>query len=182
MQRLIIPAKSVSFCGTHQTLVQGGHDNKIEHEYARVSCGRYKKRLNQQSSTVSGLYRILGVDRLLAEEEQFCPATTLILVDLEGLPRDNTKGPLNMRSSTDSLYQARKRAPPRRKGKNLVVNKSNNKHHKMHRQLANPSGQPAGEHSRDYSRVNSVEKDEKRYAHLESPKRSACLRRMILWR
>ena len=36
----------------------------------------------------------------MAEEEQFSSATTLRLVDLEGLPRDNTIGALNMRSSS----------------------------------------------------------------------------------
>ena len=38
--------------------------------------------------TVSGLYRILGVDWLLTEQEQFSSATTLRFLD--GLPQDNT--------------------------------------------------------------------------------------------
>ena len=50
--------------------------------------------LNGHDPTVSGLYRTAGVDWFLAEEEQFGSATTLRLVDLEVLPRDNTMGPL----------------------------------------------------------------------------------------
>ena len=53
--------------------------------------------LNGVDPIVSGLYRIPGVDWLLAEEEQFSSATTLQLADLEGLLGDNTMGPLNTR-------------------------------------------------------------------------------------
>ena len=56
-----------------------------------------KKMRNGHDPTVSGLYRIAGVDWSLAEEEQFSSATTLRLVDLEGLPRYNTMGPRNRR-------------------------------------------------------------------------------------
>ena len=59
-----------------------------------------EKTLKRNEHTVSSLYRIAGVDRLLAEEEQFSAATTLRLADLEGLPRDNTMGSLNTRSLT----------------------------------------------------------------------------------
>ena len=130
-----------------------------------------KKLLNGQDPTVSGLYRISGVDWLLAEEEQLSSATTLRLVDLEGLRRDNTMRPLITRSLRDVRQQARERAPPSRKGKFLVENKPNNKHHKMCRQIVSkPPGQQAGDCSRDYPRMKSDEGDEKRYAHLESPK------------
>ena len=53
--------------------------------------------------TVSGLYRIPGVDWLLVEQEQFSSAITLRFVDLDGLPQDNTFGPLNTRSLTTSV-------------------------------------------------------------------------------
>ena len=128
-----------------------------------------KKMLNGHGPMVSRLY-IAAVDWLLAEEEQFSSATTLRLVDLEGLPRDNTMRPLNTRSLTDVHHQMRERAPPNRKGKFLVEKKPNNKHHKMYKQFAKPPGQSADEYSREYPRVNSVEGDKKRYAHLESPK------------
>ena len=82
-----------------------------------------KKKLNGHDPTVSGLYRIAGVNWLLAEEEQFSCTTTLRLVDLEGLPRDNTMGPLNTKSLTDARHQVRKRAQPNPIGNFLVENK-----------------------------------------------------------
>ena len=56
---------------------------------------------------VSGLYRIPGLDWLLAEQEQFSSATTLMFVDFDGSPQDNTFGPLNTRSLTDFCRRAR---------------------------------------------------------------------------
>ena len=53
-----------------------------------------------ESPTVSRLYRIPGVDWLLAEQEKFSSSTSLRHVDLNGLPHDNTFGPLNTRSLT----------------------------------------------------------------------------------
>ena len=73
-----------------------------------------KKMLDGHDPTVPGLYRKAGVDWLLAEEEQFSSASTLRLADLEGLPRDNTMGPLNTRLLADVSHQVRERAPPTR--------------------------------------------------------------------
>ena len=61
--------------------------------------------LNGVDPTVSGLHRIAGVGWLFSEEEQFSSSTALQLVDLEGLPGDNTVGPLNTRSMTDVRHQ-----------------------------------------------------------------------------
>ena len=119
--------------------------------------------------TVTRLYRIPGVDWLLAEQEQFSSATTLRFVDLDGLPQDNTFVPLNTRYLTDVRRRARELTPPARKGKFLVENKPNNKHHKMYRQFSKPSGQAPGEYSRDYPRAPSVEGDNRRYEGLKAP-------------
>ena len=54
-----------------------------------------------EDPTVSRLYRIPGVDWLLAEQEQFSSTTTLRHADLIGLPQDNAFRPLNTRSLTD---------------------------------------------------------------------------------
>ena len=118
--------------------------------------------------TVSGLYRIPGVDWPLAEQEQFSSATTLRFVDLDGLPQDNTFGPLNTRSLTDVRRRARELTPPAQKGKFLAENRPGNKHHKLYRQLAKPPGQAPGEYSRDYPRATSVEEDDRRYAGLKA--------------
>ena len=100
------------------------------------------------------LYRIPGVDWLLAEQEHFSSATTLRYVDLNGLPQDNTFGPLNTRSLTDVRQRVRELTPPARKGKILTENKPNNNHQKMYRQFAKPPSQAPGKFSRDYPRCD----------------------------
>ena len=127
-----------------------------------------RKMIGGEGPTVSRLYRIPGVDWLLAKQEQFSSATTPRYV-LNGLPQDNTFGPLNTRSLTDVRRRARELTPPARKGKFLAENKPNNKHHKMYRQFAKPPGQAPVEYSRDYPRATSVEGDDKRYAGLKAP-------------
>ena len=121
-----------------------------------------------ESRTVSRLYRIPGVDWLLAEQEQFSSTTTFRHADLNGLPQDNTFGPLNTRSLTDVRQRARELTPPARKGKIQADNKPNNKHHKMYRQFAKPPGQTPGEYSRDYPRTTTVDGDDKRYGKLKA--------------
>ena len=122
-----------------------------------------------ESPTMSRLYRIPGVDWLLAEQEQFSSTTTLRHADLNGLPQDNTFGPLNTRSLTDVRQRARELTPPARRGKFQVENKPNNKHHKMYRQFAKPPGQTPGEYSRDYPRTTTVDGDDQRYGKLKAP-------------
>ena len=109
-----------------------------------------RRMMSGDGPTVSGLYRIPGVDWLLAEQVQFSSATTLKFVDLDGLPQDNTFGPLNTRSPTDVRRRARELTPPSQRGKFLTENKPNNKHHKKHRHFSEPPGQAPGEYSRDY--------------------------------
>ena len=79
-----------------------------------------RKMMGVEGLTVSGLYRISGVDWLLAEQQQLSSATTLRFVDLEGLPLDNNFGPLNTRSLTDVRRRARELTPPSREGKFLT--------------------------------------------------------------
>ena len=57
-----------------------------------------RKMISGEGPTVSRLYRIPGLDWLVAGKEQFSSTTTLRYVDLNGLPQDNTLGPLNTRS------------------------------------------------------------------------------------
>ena len=136
-----------------------------------LSCREDARRMiGEDGLTVTRLYRIPGVDWLLAEQEQFSSATTLRFVDLDGLPQDNTFGPLSTRSLTDVRRRARELTPPARKGKFLAENKSNNKHHKMYRQFSKLPGQEApGEYSRDYPRATSEERDDRGYEGLKAP-------------
>ena len=111
--------------------------------------------------TKSGLYRISGMDWLLAEQQQFSSATALRFVDLNGLPQDNIMGLLNTLSLTDVRRRAREVVPPlRRTGPTL-------KHHKMYRQFSKPPGQLPGEYSRECPRATSVEGDDRRHQGLE---------------
>ena len=135
-----------------------------------LTCREEARRMiGGDGPTVRRLYRIPGVDWLLAEQEQFSSATTLRFVDLDGMPQDNTFGPFNTRSLTNVRRRARESLPPARKGKFLTENKPNNKHHKMYRQFSKPPGQAPCEYSRDYSRATSVEVDDRRYEGLKAP-------------
>ena len=122
-----------------------------------------------ESPMVSRLYRISGVDWLLAEQEQFSSTTMLRHADLNKLPQDNIFGPLNTRSLADVRQRARELTPPARRGKFQVENKPNNKHDKMYRQFAKPPGQTPGEYSRDYPRTTTVDGDDQRYGKLKAP-------------
>ena len=72
----------------------------IKLNMSTLTCREDARRIiGGDGPTVSGLYRIPGVDWLLAEQEQFSSTITLRFVDLDGLPRDNILGPLNTRTS-----------------------------------------------------------------------------------
>ena len=118
---------------------------------------------------VSGLYQISGVYWLLVEQERFSSATALRFVDLDGLPQDNTMGPLKTRYLTIIRRRARELVPPLRSGKFTTESRPNNKHHNMYRQFSKPPGQLPGEYSREYSRATSVKGDDRKYRGLEIP-------------
>ena len=137
--------------------------------------------ISGEGPPVSRLFRIPGVDWLLAEQDQFSSTTTLRHADLNGLTRDNTYGPLKPRSLTNVRQRARELTPPARKGKFLIDNKPNNKHHKICRQFAKPPGQTPGEYSRDYPRATTVDGDDRRYEELKAPVGDGLFAPMITW-
>ena len=57
--------------------------------------------LNGARLTVNGLYSIAGVDWLIAASINFSYTTALRFADLEGLPSNNTMGPVNARPLQD---------------------------------------------------------------------------------
>ena len=59
------------------------------------------KMLNGARLSVSGLYSITGVDWLIAAGINFSSTTALRFGDLEGLPSNNTMGPVNARPFQD---------------------------------------------------------------------------------
>ena len=57
--------------------------------------------LNGAKLSVNGLYSIVGVDWLTAADTNFSSTTALRFADLEGLPSNNTMGPVNARPLQD---------------------------------------------------------------------------------
>ena len=126
-----------------------------------------RRMMDGSGCTVSGLYRIPGVDWLLAEQEQFSSTTALRFVDLDALPQENTMEPLKRRSLTDFRRRARELVSSLRSSKFTAENRPKNKHQKMYRKFSKPPGQLPGEYSREYRRATSVEGDDRRYRGLE---------------
>ena len=156
-------------------------DMAIKLSMKTLTCRADAKRmLNGFDPTVSGLYRIAGVDWLLAEKDQFSSATTFQLVDLEeGLPGDNTIGPLNTRSLTDVRHQVREKAPPNRR-KNFYWRTGLTNASQNGKQFAKPPRQTAGKYLRDYpeSHWRKVTKGGTRTWNHQ--KETICLRLMTL--
>ena len=57
--------------------------------------------LNEARLSVNGLYSITGVDWLIAAGINFSSTTALSFADFEGLPSNNTMGPVNARPLQD---------------------------------------------------------------------------------
>ena len=116
-----------------------------------------------ESPTVSRLYRIPGVDWLLAEQEKFSSSTSLRHVDLDGLPHDNTFGPLTTRSLTDVRDRTREKDTTCAQGQvpdgeqSPITNIT-----RCTDSSLKPPGQTPGEYSRDYPRTTTVVGDDKR--------------------
>ena len=60
-----------------------------------------RRMLNGATVSVSRLYSITGVDWLIAASINFSSTTALRFADLEGLPSNNTMGPVNARPLQD---------------------------------------------------------------------------------
>ena len=60
-----------------------------------------RRMLNGAMLSVSKLYSITGVDWLIAASINFSSTTALRFADLEGLPSNNTMGPVNARPLQD---------------------------------------------------------------------------------
>ena len=65
--------------------------------------------LNRARLSVSGLYSITGVDWLIAAVINFSSTTALRFADLEGLPSNNTIGPVNARPLQDMRLKRNKK-------------------------------------------------------------------------
>ena len=96
--------------------------------------------LNGARLSISGLYSILGVDWLIAAGINFSSTTALRFADLEGLPSNNTMGPVNSRPLQDVKLNHDEGNREERPGRFLITRAPNGQHVKMFRQLKTSPG------------------------------------------
>ena len=83
---------------------------------------------------------ITGVDWLIAASINFSSSTALRFADIEGLPSNNTMGPVNARPLQDVRLNHDEGNREERPGRFLITRAPNGQHVKMFRQLKTPPG------------------------------------------
>ena len=99
-----------------------------------------RRMLNGALLSVSRMYSITGVDWLIAAGIYFSSTTALRFADLEGLPSNNTMGPVNARPLQDVKLNHDEGNREERPGRFLVTRAPIGQHVKMFRQLSSPPG------------------------------------------
>ena len=122
------------------------------------------KMLNGARLSVNGLYSITGVDWLTAAGINFSTTTALRLTDLEGLPSNNTMGPVKARPLPDvklnlvvNLYEGTNRTTR----KNVQADKSTPRSRK--RKSVPETSKPEDDVQR-YGGLKAIKKDETIFA------------------
>ena len=98
-------------------------------------AGDAMRMLNGARLSVNGLYSIAGVDWLIAACINFSSTTALRFADLEGLPSNNTMGPVNARPLRDVRLNHEEGNRVERPGRLLTTGAPTGKGVKMFRQL-----------------------------------------------
>ena len=124
--------------------------------------------LNGARLSVSGLYSITGVDWLIAAGINFNSTTALRFADLEGLPSNNTMGPVNARPLQDVKLNHDEGNREERPGRFLITRAPIGQHVKMFRQLKTPPGHVK---ERAYPKQVNQEGDVQRYDGLKAIKK-----------
>ena len=96
--------------------------------------------LNGARLSVNGLYSTAGVDWLIAAGINFSSTTSLRFADLEGLPSNNTMGPVIARHLQDVKLNQDEGNREERPGRFLTTRASIRQHVKMFRQIRPPHG------------------------------------------
>ena len=91
------------------------------------------------------LYSITGVDWLIAASINFSSTTALRFADLEGLPSNNTMGPVNARPLQDVRLNHDERNREERPGRFLTARAPIGQDVKIFRQLTTPPWSCEGE-------------------------------------
>ena len=144
-------------------------DELMKLDLPRVSFIEDARRmLNGARLSVSRLYSITGVDWLIAAGINFSSTTALRFADLEGLPSNNTMGPVNARPSQDVRLNHDEGNREERPGRFLVTRAPIGQHVKMFRQVSSPPG-----HLKDriYPKQVSQDGDVQRYGGLKAIKK-----------
>ena len=127
-----------------------------------------RRMLNGARLSVSRLYSITGVDWLIAASIFFSSTTALKFADLEGLPFNNTMGPVNARPLQDVRFNHDEGNREERPGRFLTTRAPIGQHVKMFRQVATPPGHVK---ERSYSKQVSQDGDVQRYGGLKAIKK-----------
>ena len=113
--------------------------------------------LNGARLSVSGLYSITGVDWLIAADINFSSTAALRFADLEGLPSNNTMGPVNARPLQDVRLNHDEGNREERPGTRAPIGQ----HVKLFRQVKAP---PSHVKERAYPKQENQEGDAQRYS------------------
>ena len=114
-------------------------DELMKLDLQRVSFIEDARRmLNGATLSVSRLYSTTGVDWLIAASINFSSTTALRFADLEGLPSNNTMGPVNARPLQDVRLNHEEGNREERPGRFLTTRAPIGQHVKIFRQLTTP--------------------------------------------
>ena len=144
-------------------------DELMKLDLQRVSFIEDARRmLNGARLSVSRVYSITGVDWLIAASINFSSMTALRFADLEGLPSNNTMGPVNARPLQDVRLNHDEGNREERPGRFLTTRAPIGQHVKMFRQLTTPPGHVK---ERIYPKLVSQEGDVQRHGGLKAIKK-----------
>ena len=144
-------------------------DELMKLDLQRVSFIEDARRmLNGATLSVSRLYSITGVDWLIAASINFSSTTALRFADLEGLPSNNTMGPVNARPLQDVRLNHDEGNREERPGRFLTTRAPIGQHVKIFRQLTTPPGHVK---ERVYPKLVNQDGDAQRYGGLKAIKK-----------
>ena len=124
--------------------------------------------LNGETLSVNRLYSITGVDWLIAASINFSSTTALRFADLEGLPSNNTMGPVNARPLQDVRLNHDEGNREERPGRFLTTRAQIGQHVKIFRRLTTPPGHVK---ERVYLKLVNQDGDAQRYGGLTAIKK-----------
>ena len=144
-------------------------DELMKLDLQRVSFIEDARRmLNGAMLSVSKLYSITGVDWLIAASINFSSTTALRFADLEGLPSNNTMGPVKARPLQDVRLNHDEGNCEERPGRFLTARAPIGQHVKIFRQLTTPPGHVK---ERVYPKLVNQDDDAQRYGGLTAIKK-----------